>query len=188
MKYFKYIILLTLVFPVAVFAFVKPAKIVFPTLAGIECVKEWLCVENGSNFEQAELLYEVAFQDIEKKLTEFEKRPKVIFCSSQECFSAFGFHKQAGVSIGSFGVVIAPRGWTPYYLKHELIHQWQSEKFGALSVWRSPGWIIEGMAYYLSDDPREELSSPFQSYREKYGQVYGELSGVDLKLALDNEI
>ena len=188
MKYLKYITLLTLVLPVAVFAFVKPAKIVLPSLAGVECVKEWLCVDDGSKFEQAELLYEIAFQDIERKLTEFEKRPKVVFCSRQECFSAFGFRKAAGVSIGRFGAVMAPRGWTPYYLKHELIHQWQSEKFGALTVWWSPRWVIEGMAYYLSDDPREELSNPFQSYREKYGQVFGKLSGVDLELALDDEI
>lgn len=188
MKYSKYIILLILIFPIAVFAFVKPVKILFPKMAGVECVKEWLCIDDISKFEQAESLYAAAFQDIEGKLTKFEQRPKVVFCSSQECFSAFGFNKAAGKSIGGFGVVMAPRGWTPFYLKHELIHQWQSENYGALSVWRSPSWIIEGMAYYLSDDPRKELSHPFQSYREKYGQVYGKLSGLDLKLALENEI
>jgi len=187
-KHSKYIALITLIFPVVVFAFVKPAKIVFPQLAGVECVKEWICVDDISRFKEAKSLYEASLSEIEGKLTKFENMPKVVFCSSQECFSAFGFNKAAGMSLGGFGVVISPRGWTPYYVKHELIHQWQSENYGSLVVWRAPRWVIEGMAYFLSDDPRGKLSDPFQSYREKYGQVYGQRRGLELKLALENEM
>ena len=188
MKYSKYIVLIILIIPAAVFAFVKPAKIVFPQLAGVECIKEWICIDDANKFKEAELLYTSSLSEIEGKLTKFGKKPKVVFCSKQECISAFGLNKEAGISIGGFGVVIAPRGWKPHYVKHELIHQWQSENYGAISVWMAPHWIIEGMAYSLSDDPRSELSSPFHSYREKYNRVYSQLSGKSLKLALENEI
>ena len=188
MIYSRAIVLALLIVPVTVFAFVKPARIVFPKLAGVECVTEWICIDDARKFKEAESLYISSLTEIERKLTKFKNRPKVVFCSSQTCFSAFGFNKAAGKSIGGFGVVIGPRGWKPHYVKHELIHQWQSESYGALSVWMAPHWIIEGMAYSLSDDPRPELSDPFQDYREKYNHVYGQLKGVALKLELEDEV
>jgi len=188
MKYLKYFGFLTVLIPIAVFAFVKPVKIVLPQLAGIKCSKQWICVDNQERFQEAENLYNDSLYKIEKKLTKFEYKPKVVFCSSNECFSKFGFSKASGQSIGSFGVVIGPRGWKSHYVKHELIHQWQSSNFGAISVWLASNWVIEGMAYSLSDDPRKKLSEPFQTYRSQYNRVFGQLSGFKLKLALKKEI
>lgn len=188
MKYSKYISFFVLLFPIAVFAFVKPAKIVMPQVAGVECVKKWLCVDDLSRLEEAQTLYEDSLSKIEKRLAKFKSRPKVVFCSTIDCFSKFGFDRAAGKSIGGFGVVMGPRGWAPHYVEHELIHQWQSSNFGSIAVWRAPDWIIEGMAYSLSDDPRVTLSEPFQSYREKYGGVFGSLRGGELMLALSEEI
>lgn len=188
MKYSKYISLLIMLLPIVVFAFVKPAKIVLPQLAGVECIKEWICIDNHDRFQEAENLYETSLSKVERKLTKFENKPKVVFCSSNECFSKFGFNKAAGKSIGGFGVVIGPRGWKPHYIAHELIHQWQSSNFGAIAVWLGPSWIIEGMAYALSDDPRKKLSEPFQSYTEQYTKEFGQLSGPELALALEKEI
>ena len=37
------------------------------------------------------------------------------------------------------------------------------------------------MAYYLSNDPREVLDEPWQSYREEFGKWYSEINKNDLK-------
>ncbi|MGD8784334.1 MAG: hypothetical protein PVG75_07840 [Thioalkalispiraceae bacterium] len=187
MKRSKVIAIILIFIPVAIFIFVKPIKIFIPEIAGVVCVKEWLCIDDVNKLENAAFLYESALKDIESKLTPFKEKPKVIFCSTESCFTAFGFKKAAAQSVASFGVVVAPRGWQMHYLKHELIHQWQSDKFGSISVWMAPKWLTEGMAYALSDDPRESLSEPFQGYREKYNNKYGRLLGHRLEMALSDE-
>lgn len=185
MKYTKYIILVFVVaFPLAGFAFGKPLKIVAPEAFGLNCPEQWLCIDDMSRLEEAKSLYAAGITIVESRLSPLTKKPKVVFCSTKACFSGFGFGPQAGQSIGGLGVVIAPRGWKSYYVTHELIHQWQSEKYGALNVWLAPDWIVEGMAYALSDDPRKTLSEPFQTYRNHYRRQYGDLSGLALENAL----
>ena len=34
----------------------------------------------------------------------------------------------------------------------------------------TPTWLIEGMAYSMSEDPRHPLQEPWESYRTKYEQ------------------
>jgi hypothetical protein len=186
MKLAKYIGLLVVVFPVAVYAFVKPAKILLPEVAGVECIEAWLCVDDAKRAKEAEALYEASVASVESKLTIFDRKPRFVFCSTMKCFTSFGFNKSAGQSIGGFGVVIGPRGWKNYYVEHELIHQWQSLNFGVIRSWLAPEWIIEGMAYSLSDDPRAILHEPFQTYREKYSRAFGRLGGEELKHALES--
>ena len=159
-----------------------------PEVAGVDCVEKWLCIENANDLEKASLLYENAINEVEEKLTSFNEKPRVVFCSTLSCFSSFGSNKAAAKSIGSFGVVVSPRGWANHYVEHELIHQWQSEKFGSITIWLAPKWIKEGMAYSLSDDPREILSEPFQGYREKYKKMFDGLRGHELEAAIGNEI
>ena len=127
MKYSRVIVLVMLIVPVTVFAFVKPAKIVFPKLAGAECITEWICIDDTNRFKEAESLYISSLSEIEGTLTKFKKRPTVVFCSSQECFSAFGFNKAAGKSIAGSGVVIGPRGWKPHYVKHDLFQDYREK-------------------------------------------------------------
>jgi hypothetical protein len=187
-KLVKFIGVLLLLLPLVACAFVKPVKIFFPEVTGVECIEEWLCIDDLSKAKDARKLYTNALNSIELKLTKFSNRPKIVFCASADCFSKFGFSKSKANSIGTFGIVIGPKGWKPYYVKHELIHQWQSENFGSMSIWFASEWVIEGMAYSLSDDPRKELSEPFETYREHYNNVFGQLSGSKLKVALDNKM
>ena len=188
MKHAKWIGLLLLIFPVAVFALIKPTKIILPELAGVSCVERWLCVEQLATLADAQSLYNNAIDNVQTKLTPFEQPPKMVFCSTDKCFSRFGLDKQAAVSIAGFGIVIAPRGWHRHYIEHELIHQWQANNLGIFSLWLAPEWIREGMAYSLSDDPRIKLTEPFHSYRKRYKQTYGHLSGEKLKSSLVSEL
>jgi len=45
-------------------------------------------------------------------------------------------------------------------------------------------WLIEGMAYALSDDPRPELEQPWQSYRTKFTKWYKTVDQDTLVLAI----
>jgi len=183
----KYTGLFILVSLLSIFTIAKPAKIIYPQFAGVECVESWLCVDDIARAEEAKLLYENGLNGVEVKLSSFRTRPKVIFCSTAECFAAFGFEKEAATSIGSLGVIVAPRGWTQYFVEHELIHQWQSENYGFFSMTLAPTWLKEGMAYFLSDDPREVLSEPFQSFRAEYESKFGQLKGSELNAVLSEE-
>ena len=188
MNKYHYIGLTVLFCIIMVVIFVKPIKIFVPEVTGVTCVETWLCIDDINKLTEANLLYNNAINKIEFILTKFHDKPKMIFCSTTKCFSRFGLNKAAAKSFGTVAVVVAPRGWKPFYIRHELIHQWQSENFGSISSWLAESWIIEGMAYFLSADPRKTLSEPFQSYRYKYGNTYGHLKKKKLKAALENEI
>ena len=54
-------------------------------------------------------------------------------------------------------------------MRHELIHHLQNERLGSLRTWLlKPDWFREGMAYSLSEDPRQPLPEPLQSYRARF--------------------
>ncbi len=75
-------------------------------------------------------------------------------------------------AVGKSALVIGPRGWKPHYVKHEIVHYWQAENIGIIKMLLMDDWLIEGMAYALSDDPRPELEQPWQSYRTKFTEWY----------------
>lgn len=161
------------VLPVLALLLYKPSRVLFPALGGIECQSETMCVENPSDLKRAENLARSALGSIEVKLGRLSYKPKFIFCETQQCFEAFGFKNAAAHTVGTSATVVGPRGWTDHYLKHEIIHQWQADRLGRIRMLFAPEWIIEGMAYGLSDDPRPRLEEPWQSYRERFEAWYG---------------
>ncbi|MCU7827914.1 MAG: hypothetical protein KZQ85_02500 [Candidatus Thiodiazotropha sp. (ex Myrtea sp. 'scaly one' KF741663)] len=68
------------------------------------------------------------------------------------------------------GIVISPRGWELYYIRHEMIHHRQMEEIGVLAFLRAPEWLIEAMAYSLSEDPRKKLSDRWQKSRSQFDE------------------
>jgi hypothetical protein len=54
-----------------------------------------------------------------------------------------------------------------------MIHHLQKERLGNLKGWLvTPNWFIEGMAYFLSEDPRPTLAEPWQQYRFQFDAWY----------------
>lgn len=159
--------------PVAAWAFVKPVRVVAPELTGLSCSNDTLCTDDVSRFEEAAKLYDEALHFVDSSVGSIENKPSVIFCNSDTCFQSFGLGKRSGATIGTFGIVISPRAWKPYYVHHEMIHHLQNEKLGIISAWREPKWFMEGMAYSLSKDPRPKLSEPFEQYRSQFNDWYG---------------
>jgi len=112
-----------------------------PSLVGIECPKDRICIDDETRLEQAETLSQLAIADIEGKLEGFSFSPKFIFCATQQCFESFGFKSASAQALGTVATVIDPKGWHDYYWKHELIHQWQADKIGSVTVLFVPEWL-----------------------------------------------
>lgn len=168
----RILLFILLCLPVAVWAFVKPVRIVMPELAGVTCPTETLCIDDVARSDEATKLYDQALQYVDTSVGTVKDKPRIIFCSTEACSNSFGLGGRAGMTIGTFGIVLSPRGWTPYYVRHEVIHHLQSERLGTIAVWRDPQWLIEGMAYALSEDPRPVLVEPFEKYRTKFKSWY----------------
>ncbi len=158
--------------PAAAWAFIKPVRVVAPELTGLFCVNDALCTDDVSRYQEAAKLYDEALHFVGSSVGSIENKPRVIFCTSDACFQSFGLRKQAAATIGTFGIVISPRAWEPYYVRHEMIHHLQNEKLGIFATWTKPKWFIEGMAYSLSEDPRPNLSEPFERYRSQFENWY----------------
>jgi hypothetical protein len=113
-------------------------------------------------------LYENALEAVASAVGPFKDQPRVTFCTTETCFQAFGFNTASAGTVGKSGIVISPRGWEPHYIRHEMIHYRQAEELGMLASLFEPEWLIEGMAYALSDDPRDRLSEPWEHHRVKF--------------------
>jgi len=169
-----------LLIPVATWAFIKPVRVVAPELAGIPCSSEFICTDDVSRYQEAAAIYDEALHFVDSAVGSIEKKPHVTFCSTEACFQSFGLGKRSAATIGNFGIVISPRAWQPYYVRHEMIHHLQNERLGMLKVWRDPQWFIEGMAYSLSEDPRPKLSEPFEQYRSQFKEWYKQAGKEEL--------
>jgi hypothetical protein len=154
--------------PLAAWAFVKPVRLLAPSLAGVSCITDVICTDNPSRSREASELYEEAFRFVETKVAPIKSRPRAVFCQSDACAQSFGLGKSTAKNTSPFGIVFGPRAWNPYYVRHEFIHHLQYERLGLYRSLRSPAWFIEGMAYALSEDPRPILVEPFEQYRSHF--------------------
>ena len=162
--------------PIAAYALVKPLRVVAPALLpGVSCPSADICTDDAAKFDAAKQLYRDGYARAAAAVGPFRDAPRVVFCSTRECADEFGLGERAALTLGDFGVVIAPRGWQTYFLAHELIHHRQAEVLGNLAVVTKPRWLIEGMAYALSDDPRHPLKEPFESWRARFGAWHAAL-------------
>ena len=154
--------------PFATWTFVKPVRLLAPSLAGVSCITDAICTDAPSREREIRELYEEAFRFVETKIGPIQTRPHVVFCESEACARSFGLGRPTANTFGPLGTVYGPRAWKPYYVRHELIHRLQDEHLGIYRIHRSPEWFIEGMAYTLSEDPRTSLAQPFEQYRSQF--------------------
>lgn len=127
-----------------------------------------MCLDNEADYEKAKKLRAEAIVFLKKEVGSFENKPIVIFCSTWECASKFGLGKRSAITFGTYGSAIGPRAWKPYYVRHELIHQLQIQELGLIKTLLLPSWLIEGMAYSRSKDPRAPLNQPWEGYRSHF--------------------
>jgi len=161
-------VVVVLALPLAAWAFVGPVRVLAPEFVGVICHGK-LCLDDPSRLSEATELYEGAIRHVREHVGEFQAEPRAVFCSTIACSESFGFTSVLAYNVGTFGVVISHRAWRPYLVRHELIHHLQNERLGSLRTWLlKPDWFREGMAYSLSEDPRQPLPEPLQSYRARF--------------------
>ena len=157
-----------LILPIATWAYVKPVRVLAPELEGLSCI-EILCIDDSSRRAEALALYQEAVQYVQTNVGPLQKVPRAVFCSMPACSKKFGFSYDGAYNVGTFGVAVSHRGWHAYFVRHELIHHLQNEHLGSLRAWFfKPAWFKEGMAYSLSQDPRNPLPEPLQAYRSQF--------------------
>lgn len=171
---------LLLVVPLAAWFVVKPVRVVAPTTVGMHCVNPWICVETPDTLAQAQALYDESLSFVNQHVGEIQGSPRVVFCSTPQCADLFGLGARSAVTVGTVGTVIGPRAWKPYYVRHELIHHLQGQRWGVLRRILMPSWLIEGMAYSLSEDPRPNLAEPWQGHRHQFNQWLGKVGPENL--------
>jgi len=181
MKYIKWFVAVLLLLPVSAFALYKPIRVLIPEVFGVTCHERNVCVEDASQLDAAVALLDASKRELGTQWGLSIGEPKIVFCSTEKCRQAFGLSRRAGLTLATFGILIAPRGWERHYVAHELIHYWQAENFGLLTGLLGEQWLVEGMAYSLSNDPREKLHEPFESYRQKFNEWHRLNAGVPLK-------
>ena len=159
---------LSILLLLAVFILVKPMRVVFAHhIPSLQCTG-FVCVDNPQKQPLAQTLYDQAVKQTQDKVGAFQQQPTMVFCSTAQCAHLFGMEKAAAKAVGDLGLLVAPRGWKSFYIRHELIHHRQAEEWGNIAMFTKPKWLVEGMAYRLSDDPRPTLSQPFQQWRAQF--------------------
>lgn len=165
----KRLLLLLLIVPVAAWAVVGPVRVVAPQwAAGVSCPEALICLDDAARLPEAQQLYREALAFVADSVGAVRQAPRIVFCATQACAEAFGLGRRSALSFATFGIVIGPRAWQPHYVRHELIHHLQGERLGLWPLLRGPDWLIEGMAYALSEDPRPVLPQPFERCRAEF--------------------
>ena len=159
--------------PVAAWASFKPIRVLAPELLGLHCTAQGVCVDDVTRLAEAVALKTDAVTFVATRVDVIANIPRAVFCSTAACAKAFGFTNQGAYNVGTFGLVVGPRGWHPYFVRHELIHHLQNERLGTLNAWLfKPNWFLEGMAYSLSEDPRRPLPEPLEGWRHDFEAWY----------------
>lgn len=158
-----------LLLPILLWLTYPPIRVFAPNLAmPLILIDKKIYIEDEKQAAQARQLYQDALNFIATQINPIQDPPTVIFCNTAQCFQRFGFIHAEAQTVSRFGIVLGPRAWQPYHLRHEMIHHLQIEQLGWLTAWTNPSWFTEGMAYSLSRDPRSDLGEPWQTYREQF--------------------
>lgn len=167
--------------PAITWAAFKPIRVLAPQFVGLTCSADNVCIDDLSRMPEALALRAEALSFIANRVDRFENVPRFVFCSQAACAQSFGFTNQGAYHVGTSGVVIGPRGWQPFFVRHELIHHVQMENIGSMhALLFTPTWFIEGMAYSLSEDPRKNLPEPLEGWRSQFESWYPTISKNDL--------
>ena len=133
-----------------------------PDWTGMQAVQRDVWVEasltDASRQEQVLVLYQRAQARLAAVVGEVQSRPIHVFCYTEACYQSFGGGSPRAKSFGSLRTLIGPRGLSEFTLAHEWWHTELHYRIGYFNRRRVPAWFDEGMAVWVSDDPRFDES------------------------------
>lgn len=177
--FLRLVVLVGVVTPALAWALVKPVRVLVPEWNGVRCTGT-VCVDDTGRLAEAQSLDREAHAFIAARFGASLQRPRTVFCATQSCADGFGLGARSAVTVGTVGTVIGPKAWQPHYVRHELIHQLQGQELGVAALLFKPAWLVEGMAYGLSEDPRPTLAEPWQTYRAEFLAWYRDVGPARL--------
>jgi hypothetical protein len=137
--------------PMAALFQIKPLRVFSPTLiSGIECPRANVCTDDSIRLDEAQKLYEEGYAKTVTVVEAFQSTPRMVFCTTQACSDASGLGQRAAEAIGNLAVATKPK------------------------------WLIEGMAYSLSGDPRHPLGAPFELWRSQFETWHAHIAPNEL--------
>ncbi|MCU7815018.1 MAG: hypothetical protein KZQ81_07370 [Candidatus Thiodiazotropha sp. (ex Rostrolucina anterorostrata)] len=175
------IVLIITALPVASWGFYKPMRVLAPELNGLTCINEKICLDDIKKTKDAELLYLESASITNNAIGRFYNNPRAIFCTTEKCYKSFGFKSPSVAhAVGTSGVVISPCGWSNTKIIHEFVHHIQAERIGVISMLFKPDWLIEGMAYYISNDNMNDVPLRYIEAKKRFEKWYVELGNEKL--------
>jgi len=163
------------------FIFYKPLHAIAPKIYGMNKIGPTIYIYDIDKRKDALIQYNDSIKELSSIGFKYENYPKIIYCYDQISYERFGFKQSAARSIEGIAIILGPRGITEtYFLKHELIHYWQEKNLGIFYNLNYPKWVIEGMAYSISNDLRHPLEEPWEGYRKKFEEWYNSIDKMNL--------
>ncbi|GAB3742758.1 hypothetical protein GCM10028864_08710 [Microlunatus parietis] len=130
------------------------AALACPGCYGLQALRPEVYGERDLPPGQRDKIIEIT-TEARSKITEFYgtpvSRPRILACSTADCYRRIGGGPEAGVAILNRGLMLSPRGLTPVIAAHELSHVEFRQRTGGAAV---PQWFDEGLAVLVSDDER----------------------------------
>jgi hypothetical protein len=114
-------------------------------------------VEHAATQEQRGhmlLMRDEARARLSEVMSEVRSNPVLVFCVTAACYQGFGGGTPRAKTFGDHRVLMGPDGMTTAYLAHEW---WHAELYARLGFWswqKVPVWFNEGVAVWVSQDPR----------------------------------
>lgn len=161
------ILALALASPALAWATFKPVRILAPEWNGVTC-RGQVCVEEASEFARAVQLQRDAIAAVGRKLVPLKEAPLTVFCSTRQCYHSFGGGMERGATLFDWGVILPPESWVPHIVQHEYIHMLQAQQLGLVGRQRTPAWYKEGMPFFVSDPPSDDLPAYARPLAARY--------------------
>lgn len=131
-----------------------------PPCFGFEKVEDGLYVETREGGFGAEMARRFALAEtrVEAGLGEIGKRPRALVCLTQTCNDVMGGIPARAMTYGTQIFYLGPSGHDTEIIAHELAHIVIHRRLGYGALRQFPAWVNEGMATYVSRDPRFDLN------------------------------
>jgi hypothetical protein len=135
----------------------KALKLLAPTRFGMESIGRNIYVDKEMPSGQREEVLRLVAES-ERRIGRFyggaTSAPKLIFCSTEGSFQAFGGTQQRGLTLGKYASLFSPRGLTEPIVTHEWSHAELYLRLGGFRHWRRvPQWFDDGLAVTVSEEP-----------------------------------
>lgn len=139
---------------------------IYPALAAVGCPSCYGFVKLGDGIfvqrsmtredrEQGGATIEEARARVRAFYGDLEAHPRVLLCETDDCYRPLGGGSR-GITLLDQALILSPRGTDLVIAAHELAHAELHRRIGLVATLsRSvPQWFDEGLAVFVSDDPR----------------------------------